>query len=65
MKTLKVYVGPSFFTYEKLYEVYFYEVDSSNCIRVLKKDFITGLEIEEAVFRNWDYYMIEDVWEEE
>jgi hypothetical protein len=58
-KTLKVYTQSNVETFEKLYEEHYLEVDSNTILRVfiLSGD---GSHHEKAVFKNWDYYLVED-----
>ena len=61
MKILVVYAANSVFKYPNLFNDFIYELDSNNGILrvsiVSREDQYE--EHEHAVFRNWDYYLVE------
>ena len=62
MKTLVVYIKDSVFKYPNLFQDFSCELhDQTGILRVIK---LTReeqyVESEHAVFRNWDYYLIEE-----
>ena len=59
MKTLVVYSKESFFRFPDLYKLYNYIYELDGALIVYTRCPSNGEEDEHAVFRNWDYYMIE------
>lgn len=62
MKTLTISSQDSVFTYPHVYDEYEYDVNmnSSEHLRVNKRDSITGQSFVVAHFKNWDYFIIDE-----
>ena len=59
MKTLTIYSKDSFYKYPGIFEDYTYLCNEKNMLMVYERDRITGDETTHAVFKEWDYYLIE------
>lgn len=59
-KTLIVYVKDSYYKYHRLFVDYLYEIDENNILTIYSRNSLTGEEIENARFRNWDYLIIDN-----
>lgn len=64
MKTLIVYCENSIFKYPYLAESHTYICTEEGLLIVSTRDLVTGNEKECAVFRTWNYYLIEKVADE-
>ncbi len=67
MKTLIVYVKDSVFKYPNLFQDFTYEINPNNGVLLINKQTRESQyeEMEHAAFRNWDYYQIEEIKEDE
>lgn len=59
-KVLKVYSADTFYTYTGLYKKFFFRVCEDKVLSVFKVSPIDGAESLVAVFRNWDYFCIDE-----
>lgn len=59
MKTVIVYVKDSVYKYPGLHEYYTYFIDGDQSLTVYERNIVSGEETECAIFRNWDYFLIE------
>lgn len=59
MKTLTIYIKDSIFKYHNIYRDYTHICGEDNILRVFKRNTINGEEDEHAIFREWDYYLLE------
>jgi hypothetical protein len=60
MKTLIVYTKDSFYKYPDLFTLHCYEITEDKILKVSRRDLTTGEERENAVFKEWDYFVIEE-----
>lgn len=62
MKTLIVYIKDSVFKYPNLFEAFSYELNETSGILTIIKQTREGqyVESDHAVFKSWDYYLIEE-----
>lgn len=62
MKILTIHIKGSFFKYPGLFQDFFHEIDEKTGMLRINKQKLTEKyeEYETAVFRNWDYYEIEE-----
>ncbi len=61
MKTLTVYMKDKFEKYPHLFQDFTYEIDGDGILRMIKH--IRGEQYKQyeiAVFKNWDYFLIEE-----
>ena len=64
MKTLIVYTKDSIFKYPNLFQDFSYEIDQYGLLRIIKQIRESQYEeSEHAVFKNWDYCLIEEGYE--
>ncbi len=61
MKTLTVYLDKSFEKYPRLYDLHTFEILDNGILKVYRSSWgISHEEGEAAVFKNWNYFTIEE-----
>ena len=58
MKTLVVYIKDSYYKFEAIFDTHLYTLEGSY-LNVFQVSKIDGTETLVAVFRSWDYFIIE------
>lgn len=64
MKTLIIYIKDSFEKFPGLYKSITYEITDYEHLKVNKRNEFTGEETLMTHFRNWDWFQIEEDYEE-
>lgn len=59
-KTLIIYVNDSYYKYYELFQQHLYEINDKNVLTVYTRDHRTGDESVKAMFRTWEYFVIEE-----
>lgn len=60
MKMLCVYTNNSIFKFPGVFYEFNYTCGEDNILKVFKRELDTGNEWEHAVFKEWNYYLIEE-----
>ncbi len=60
MKTLVVHYNGSYHKFEDLYEKYTFEIKEDRMLYIELMDRISGKDLTHAVFKKWDYFLIEE-----
>lgn len=59
-KTLIIYVNDSYYKYYDLFQQHLYEISDKKVLTVYTRDQRTGEESVKAMFRTWEYLIIEE-----
>lgn len=60
MKTLTLHYNGSYHKFEGLYEKYIFEIKGDSMFYIYLRDPNSGEESTHAVFKKWDYFLIEE-----
>lgn len=60
MKTLILHYNGSYHKFEGLYEKYVFEIKGDSMCYIYLRDTASGEESTHAVFKKWDYFLIEE-----
>lgn len=58
-KAIKVYSQDSKFVFGPVLDRYTWEINTQNCLEIFGRDPVSGASHTEALFKNWDYILIE------